>query len=149
MNRTGIIVKEMGQYSKVKLMRHTACGNCGACHLGDDQKDVHLIALNDVHGKEGDLVEVTMGTDSVLRAAFIMYIIPLAALLVGVFMGQPIFEMMGLKNVEVPSALLGLLLMVGIYLVIKKNDRKFLQSRKYTAHIEMIVQKHHNEIQPL
>ncbi|MBF4693736.1 SoxR reducing system RseC family protein [Fusibacter ferrireducens] len=149
MNRTGIIVKEMGQYSKVKLMRHTACGNCGACHLGDDQKDVHLIALNDVHGEEGDLVEVVMGTDSVLKAAFIMYIIPLAALLIGVFLGQPIFGMMNLSNIEVPSALLGLVLMVGTYLVIKKNDQKFLKSKKYTAHIEMIVQKHHKEMQPL
>lgn len=149
MNRTGIIVKEMGPYSKVKLMRHTACGNCGACHLGDDQKDVHLIALNDVQGEEGDLVEVTMGTDSVLRAAFIMYIMPLAALLIGVFLGQPIFETMGFGNIEVPSALLGLVLMIGTYLVIKKNDQKFLQSKKYTAHIEMIVQKNHKEMQPL
>lgn len=149
MNRTGIIVKDMGKYSKVKLMRHTACGNCGACQLGDDQKDIHLIAMNDVHGEEGDLVEVTMGTDSVLSAAFIMYIIPLAALLIGVFLGQPIFKTLGFSNIEIPSALLGLVLMVGTFLVIKMNDQKFLQSQKYTAHIEVILQKSHKEMQPL
>ncbi len=149
MNRTGIIVEDMGKFSKVKLMRHTACGNCGACQLGDDQKDIQLIALNDVNGEKGDLVEVTMGTDSVLNAAFIMYIIPLAALFVGIFAGQPLFGLLGFGNVEIASALFGLVLMALTFFIIKLNDQKFLHSQKYTAHIAVVLQKNHKDMMPL
>ena len=68
MDRTGIVVDQMGEFSKVKLLRHTACGNCGACQLGDDQKDIMLVARNSAKANVGDMVEVSMATGGVLSA---------------------------------------------------------------------------------
>ena len=111
MDRAGIVVSQMGEYSRVKLVRHTACGNCGACQLGDDQKDIMLVAKNAVKAKDGDLVEVSMETGGVLSAAFIMYILPLVGLFIGLLVGQTFF-----KGSDVMTALLGLVFMAAILL---------------------------------
>ncbi|MDH8677128.1 SoxR reducing system RseC family protein [Fusibacter bizertensis] len=144
MDRAGIVVSQMGEYSRVKLVRHTACGNCGACQLGDDQKDIMLVAKNAVKAKDGDLVEVSMETGGVLSAAFIMYILPLVGLFIGLLVGQTFF-----KGSDVMTALLGLVFMAAIYLVIKMNDKRFLRNEKYTAKILKILQSEHDGMVPL
>lgn len=144
MDRAGIVVSEMGEYSKVKLVRHTACGNCGACHLGDEQKDIMMIAKNAVHAKKGDLVEVSMATDGVLSAAFIMYVIPLAGLFIGLLLGQILFA-----GKDIMTAFLGLIFMGLTFVIIKLNDKRFLKNEKYTAQILTILQSEHDGLVPL
>ena len=144
MDRAGIVVSEMGEYSKVKLVRHTACGNCGACHLGDEQKDIMMIAKNAVHAKKGDLVEVSMATNSVLSAAFIMYVIPLAGLFIGLLLGQMLFA-----GKDIMTAFLGLIFMGLTFVIIKLNDKRFLKNEKYTAQILTILQSEHDGLVPL
>jgi len=144
MDRNGIVIEEMGSYSKLQLVRHTACGSCGACHLGDEQKEITLIAKNDVGAHKGDLVEVEMATESVLSAAFIMYVLPLIGLLTGLGVGHFIFG----KN-DVLTALSGLLIMSIVFIFIKMNDKKFLKSDKYVAHVVQILQKDCDKIIPL
>jgi len=121
MDRAGVIVSEMGEFSKVKLVRHTACGNCGACQLGDDQKDIMLIAKNTVHAKMGDLVEVSMATNSVL-----------------IFPGK-----------DVMTAFLGIGAMALSFVMIKLNDKRFLKNDKYVAHILTVLQSEHEGMVPL
>lgn len=147
MDRTGVIIEEMGQFSKVKLLRHTACGNCGACQVGDDSKDVHLVAKNSVNAHTGDMVEVSMNTDSVLSAAFIMYVIPLAALFAGLAIGHFVFS--SFDNGELMSGGLGFALMVMTFWIIKLNDKHFMKSDKYTAQILRVIQTDHDTIVPL
>ena len=144
MDRAGIVVSEMGEYSKVKLVRHTACGNCGACQLGDEQKDIMMIAKNAVHAKKGDLVEVSMATNSVLSAAFIMYVIPLAGLFIGLLLGQMLFA-----GKDIMTAFLGLIFMGLTFVIIKLNDKRFLKNEKYTAQILTILQSEHDGLVPL
>jgi len=144
MDRAGIIVSQMGEYSKVKLVRHTACGSCGACQLGDEQKDILLVAKNTVNAKNGDLVEVSMATNSVLSAAFIMYVIPLVGLFVGLLTGQVFFA-----GNDVLTALMGLAVMALAFLIIKLNDKRFLKNEKYTAQVLKVLQSEHEGIIPL
>lgn len=144
MDRTGIIVDQMGEFSKVKLLRHTACGNCGACQLGDDQKDIMLVARNKAKANVGDMVEVSMATGGVLSAAFIMYVIPLFGLFVGLMLGQLFFN-----GNDALVALVGVLTMSLAFFIIKLNDKKFLKNEKYTAQILNILQSEHTTMVPL
>ncbi len=141
MERTGVIVSEADGLSKVKLLRHTACGNCGACQLGDDQKDVHLMAQNPLKACVGDMVEVSMPSNGVLSAAFIMYVIPLIGLFIGMVLGTVLFD-----GKEWAAGLFGLLVMVAAFVIIKISEKKFLRNDKYTAVIQSIVQKSHDGI---
>lgn len=144
MDRTGIVVDQMGEFSKVKLLRHTACGNCGACQLGDDQKDIMLVARNSAKANVGDMVEVSMATGGVLSAAFIMYVIPLFGLFLGLMLGQVLFA-----GNDGLIALMGVLLMAVAFFIIKLNDKKFLKNEKYTAQIQNILQSEHATMVPL
>lgn len=144
MDRTGIVVDQMGEFSKVKLLRHTACGNCGACQLGDDQKDIMLVARNSAKANVGDMVEVSMATGGVLSAAFIMYVIPLVGLFAGLMLGQLLFS-----GNDGLVALMGVLLMATSFFIIKLNDKKFLKNEKYTAQILNILQSDHATMVPL
>lgn len=141
MERTGVIVSELDGLSKVKLLRHTACGNCGACQLGDDQKDIHLMAQNPVKACIGDMVEVSMPANGVLTAAFIMYVIPLIGLFLGMILGTFIF-----KDLEWAAGLFGLATMALSFVIIKMNERKITSSTQYTAVIQSVVQKNHDGI---
>ena len=134
----------MGEFSKVKLLRHTACGNCGACQLGDDQKDIMLVARNSAKANVGDMVEVSMATGGVLSAAFIMYVIPLFGLFLGLMLGQVLFA-----GNDGLIALMGVLLMAVAFFIIKLNDKKFLKNEKYTAQIQNILQSEHATMVPL
>lgn len=150
MDRTGVIVSVNKDYSQIKLLRHTACGSCGACHLGDDQKDVLLFAKNKLDAEVGDMVEVSMGTDGVLSAAFIMYMIPLIAFFIGLAAGMMILNAASYQgNVEIAASGIGVLLMAGAFGMIKVNENRFLKNDKYTAHVEAIIQKGSETIIPL
>ncbi|MGX8795562.1 SoxR reducing system RseC family protein [Fusibacter sp. JL298sf-3] len=143
MERMGMIIESKGAVAKIKLMRHTACGSCGACQLGDDQKDILLTAKNEVSAEIGDVVEVGMPTAGILSAAFIMYVIPLIGLFLGLGIGTLVFKS---GDTEVYAGLLGLGIMALAFLVIKLNEKRILKSDKYTAHILSIVQKHHDDL---
>lgn len=85
MQRIGIIERLMPhQKAMVRLVRHTACEKCGACHLGDANKNITMVAMNDIGAVTGDKVTIEMPTGGVLKAAFIMYMIPLLSLFIGV-----------------------------------------------------------------
>jgi len=150
MERTGIVVSFDRGLSKIKLVRHTACGSCGACQLGDDSKDIHMLASNDLQAEIGDIVEVSMPTNSVLSAAFIMYVIPLFGLFLGVFTGPLIMNLMNINiGSDLGSVIFGLLFMMLMFFIIKLNDNRFLQNEKYTAHISTIIQKSKDTVNPL
>lgn len=145
MERMGVIVENKGLYSKVKLIRHSACGSCGACQMGDNQKEVFITALNQVDAEEGDYVEVVMPTSGILGAAFIMYMIPLFALFAGLIIGWFAFS----AHNEVYAAVMGLGMMSLAFAVIKINEKKIAKNEKYTAQILSIVQKNHEDLDQL
>lgn len=143
MERIGIIVEENGGFSKVKLMRHSACGSCGACSMGDDSKDVFLVARNQIGAKIGEFVEVGMPTAGILSAAFIMYMLPLAALFLGLGLGVLGFDS---PNEELLSGGLGFFFMALTFLWIKKHEKNITKNDKYNAQILSIVQKNHEDL---
>lgn len=143
MERIGIIVEDNGGFSKVKLMRHSACGSCGACSMGDESKDVFLVARNQIGAKKGEFVEVGMPTAGILSAAFIMYMLPLAALFVGLGLGILLIES---PNEEILSGGLGFLFMALTFMWIKKHEKNITKNDKYNAQILSIVQKNHEDL---
>lgn len=143
MERMGVVVEQKGKFSKVKLMRDSACGSCGACQMGDESKEVFLMARNEPSAEIGDIVEVSMPTSGILSAAFIMYVIPLLSLFVGIVLGSVLFKG---DNGELFTALLGLVLMGMTFMAIKVNEKKLTKSDKFNAQILSIVQKNHEDL---
>lgn len=89
----GIIIEIIkGNIAKVKVGRHNECKNCGACP-GDSS--VVIEAKNPIEAKLGQRIAFEMKETNMLMAAFVVYIVPLVAVVVGVFLGQTIAKKFG------------------------------------------------------
>ena len=140
MNRTGIVIEKSGDFASVKLMKHAACGDCGACHMGAENMNITVDCVNEADAQIGDRVEIDMKTQNVLGAAFIAYVIPLFVLVVGITVSSAIMKAMGYEvHREMISFLVGATLTAITYLIIKLNDKKFYNSKKYLSTITKIL----------
>ena len=81
----GIVLQVIaGNLAKVKASRHNDCENCGAC---PGNSAMVLEARNDIGAKPGQHVVFEVQEINMLKAAFIVYILPLIAVFIGVCLG--------------------------------------------------------------
>lgn len=131
MLQTGI-VKEINRDSAVVMIeRSSSCGeSCASCGLCPGQK-TEVKALNEAGAKINDTVIISMADKKVLGAAFLVYIVPLIALIAGYFVGDAIFHK------EALAILTGFLLMALFFCAIIFADRRI--NSRYTPKIVRIV----------
>ena len=124
----GVVDSLKGQNAIVNLTRSTACGDCGACQMGKENLDRQVEAYNPVGAKVGDFVTKEMEDGKVLKAAFMVYIIPLVILVGGIFGTILTLQMFQIsKNAEVYGFLVGLVGMFISFVFIKKRDKKLAE----------------------
>ncbi len=80
----GFVLEVIGDMAKVKTSRHNDCENCGAC---PGNSAMVLEALNPVGAKPGQRVVIEVQEINMLKAAFIVYILPLIAVFIGAVLG--------------------------------------------------------------
>ena len=81
--------------AKVLVEKSSACGNCSAksfCHPFGEEKEVKIDAFNNIGANKGDRVKVAIKSSTFLKASFLMYIVPIIAMLAGAFAGELIFH---------------------------------------------------------
>lgn len=141
MNQKGYIVEIVDEKTvKLKMQQHSACASCGKCASSTDKKDIIVEADNNIGARVGDYVEVNMDSMNVIKAASIVYVIPLVVLLGGTIIPYSILISMNIDlNIELISGIIGMVLTVITYLIIKSKDSKFRESRAYIPIITKIV----------
>lgn len=80
----GIVIELTGEMARVKTSRHNDCENCGAC---PGNSAIVLDVRNPVGAKVGQHVIVEVQEVGMLKAAFIVYVLPLLAIFAGAAMG--------------------------------------------------------------
>ena len=88
----GIVLEVFDGTAKVKTSRHNDCENCGAC---PGNSAIVLEADNSLGAKPGQRVAVEVQEVNMLKAAFIVYVLPLIAIFVGVLIGNVVAEKLG------------------------------------------------------
>ena len=75
-------------------VRESACsGDCHKCSgCGAAKETILLKAENPIGAKRGDLVKLESETGPVLKAAVVMYMLPMLMFFVGYFVGDAIFQ---------------------------------------------------------
>ena len=137
MAEIGQVTEIKGDLIRVKLQRHDACDHCNACSAGVETEEMMLEAENLCLAKPGDLVEISLEESNFLVAVIIMYIIPLAGLLVGIALGYAVGGYTAM-NREVLALIVGFALLAITYLVIRSNESKF-NTRKFRPIASSIV----------
>lgn len=87
MQELGIVTAVHGSLADVRISRTTACATCGKCHGFDENQQLLVKARNSAGAAVGDAVRLELEGVSVVRAAAIVYGLPLLGLLAGFFIG--------------------------------------------------------------
>ncbi len=134
MKQAGIIIDVQGNKAVVQIKRATACGEkCGQCS-GCETTINKVEAINPINAKIGQTVIMELPDANVLFAAFIMYIVPIILLFGGIGIGYIV-----LKNIAF-AIIIGVIVMILSFFVIKKMDGAFLKSEKFKPIITKIIQ---------
>ncbi|MGL4913773.1 MAG: SoxR reducing system RseC family protein [Romboutsia sp.] len=143
MNQQGYIIEIVDEKTaKLKMQRHSACAACGKCVTSSEKKDIIVEVDNTIGAKVGDHVEVNMESMNVLKATAIAYVIPLIALLVGTIGTYYVLDIMSIGiNIEAVSGIVGILFMLITFFMLKKNDKKFRDSKEYIPIVTRVLGK--------
>lgn len=144
MNQQGFIIDIVdNRTAKMIMQRHSACASCGKCtKLSSECQDLVVEVDNSIGAKKGDRVEVSMESVKVLKATLLAYVVPLIFLLVGTILTYYILDLIKFSGeIEVISGVVGLLCTLVSYLLLRKNDDKFKQSRQYIPKITRIIEE--------
>ncbi len=125
---SGKVVKVEGDTVEIAVPRSERCKSCGICPLSADGSV--LLKVNvDRDVKVGDEVKIRTKDKYVILSAFIIYIIPVIALITGYFLGGLLFSSELLKIVS------GFLFMGTSFLIDRFLDKKV----RFPQEIELIV----------
>lgn len=131
MREMGLVVAVDQKNAQVRFERSAACSKCRACGMLADAKEIIISVENTLSAKVGDSVEIDMQTKGVMMASAIVYVIPLIALFLGLFVGPVITKLLGLALDEDMSAGVCALVFIGIsWLTLKGIDAK-LRKKTY------------------
>lgn len=143
MQEEGLVVKTMGGMAQVETIQREACKSCGAqgmCHaMGGDKRRV-IAAINQVGAVEGDKVVLAMPRKGVLGASFLVYMVPVAALLVGASLGKKWGPAWGLEP-QTAAVVLGGAGLVAAWLVLRKVSRRLEGRKELTVTVVRILRK--------
>ena len=128
----GIVIDVKGGKAFIKTEKGTSCESCVAretCHGTIGTNEVIIEAENRINAKFGDKVVVMVGTATLLKASFILYLGPIAGLILGVVLGQMLVKQFTLSiNPDLLSGIMGVLFLVitffGIRLYGKRLEKK-------------------------
>lgn len=141
MKECGLVLEVMDHKAVVNIKRKSACGQCKACEMGrSDVKEINIVAKNDIGAQVDDNVNIIMDTPDVLKAAIIVYLIPLVALVSGVALGTFIAKIKGLPS-DWTGIITGLLFLGVSYIYVRTQDKKLAETKKYEPIITEILGK--------
>ena len=99
MEQVGLVVEVKEDKAVVAVKRHDVCSKCGGCGVAASGRgETQLEALNKVNATVGQTVKIYSDTSHILKASFMVYIVPLLALLAGLFIGQQLEGSAGLRR---------------------------------------------------
>jgi sigma-E factor negative regulatory protein RseC len=124
----GTVVELKGKYQAVVLCEKSSfcksCASMEACHVGADNRSMLVDAHNTLGAEVGNRVKVVTSSKSFLQSSFLLYIVPLLALVLGAIIGQTVGERLeGGPDPNLLSAVIGVAFLVGAFLVIKVGSR--------------------------
>jgi len=114
LRQVGEVTAVHGNTATVKVKKHSACAECRhKCAMAHEAKEVAVTADNRAEARVGDSVVLELSDREVLKAAFLIYIVPVLFLFIGVGLGT----VLGLT--ETHALLMGLAGLVSSFLLLK------------------------------
>lgn len=131
----GIVIETSEDMAKVKANRHGDCKSCGACP-GDNATVLEV--QNPLGAKPGQRVVFEIKEENMLKAAFVVYILPIIAIFLGGICGTWLATRFGQpeKMFQIGGAIIAFILSI---LYVKVFDRAIDKNNKAKPIITRIL----------
>ncbi|MDH5571831.1 MAG: SoxR reducing system RseC family protein [Gammaproteobacteria bacterium] len=114
---TAIIIECDGEYAWIEAQRKTACGQCNvnkACGTSTlskvlGNKSTRMRAINQAQAQKGETVLVGLHESALLTGSFVVYIIPIACMLLFAIFGKLIAQQWLFQSGEGLSIIFGII----------------------------------------
>jgi len=136
----GIIEKILNQKAVVRIRKGSQCASCnskGACQALND-RDMLIEVANDLQAKKGDHVEISVPTRSLLKLSLVVYLLPIAALIIGAYAGGSLAHSFHVQA-NLASIMTGGFALGIVFCVLKWLDRNARASGKYRPRMRRIL----------
>lgn len=132
MEEEGRIIKIEGNLARIEIERKSACRTCGLCSLRG--KNTMLAeAENSIGAKAGERVRIEIPSSIILKGALLFYILPLAALILGMVLGIKI------THLQTGGLILGFFFFVFSFILIWLYSKKRKAQNIYRSKITRII----------
>ena len=142
MEQFGLVINTTNDTAIVNLQRHLTCESCGKCGIlsGSGKRDITVEALNPIQAQSGQRVILETDDRQILFISFMLYLVPVAALLSGIFLGLAAAARLNLTmNHELFAVCTGLVMMAMVFTLIRLWDRSVKNNPKYKPVITGLI----------
>jgi sigma-E factor negative regulatory protein RseC len=119
------------------------CGSCGcrgACQALGGGKERRVTAINRAGATVGDQVTLTISSGSFLKASFMVYLLPIIALVIGSVMGQRYSaQIWAAAKPDTVAVLAGVFCLAVSFLGIRLYNSRLKEGQKYYPVIERVI----------
>ena len=137
----GIVMRVTPPTAWVKATRSDACKHCaarGSCNVIGEGKEVEVEAINKAGARVGDQIILTFETAPFIKAAFLLYVLPIIFMIIGALIGKNMAA-----NVNIDESLLSMFfgfafLALGV-LFVRKKANQLAQRKSYRPKITRII----------
>ncbi len=138
----GIVTALTDTGAWIKTQKNSSCAACSARHScqTDGGKEAKVEVRNDVHARLGDRVVIYFKTASLLKAAFLLYIVPILGLLAGAGLGQKIAQLYAIQG-SLPAILAGFSSFAATVLWVKLRANQLSGQDSYQPRITRVIKK--------
>jgi sigma-E factor negative regulatory protein RseC len=124
----GTVVELKGKHTAVIMCRKSSlcehCATSGSCALSDDDQTRLIEVQNLLGASVGERVRIATSTRSFLQSSFLLYIVPLIALVIGAVIGKIVGELPAVAlDPNLLSAVFGVFFMVGSFVILRVGSR--------------------------
>lgn len=142
----GSVVELKGKHIAVVVAeKSTFCKHCASmehCNLGTDNRTMVMEAENSLGASVGDRVKIVTSSKHFLQSSFILYIVPLLALLVGGILGHVVGERMeGGPDPDLLSAVIGTAFLVASFFIIRVATRAIPRDNYLPRIVEILPEE--------
>ena len=136
----GVIEKISHQRALVRIQKSSSCATCesrGACQM-HGSKEMLVEVKNDLRAREGDCVELSIPTRSLLRISLLVYLLPVLALILGAYAGGEWAASRGVPP-TLPSIVGGVLTTAISFYALRLFDASVGRKAEYLPRMTRIV----------
>lgn len=137
----GIVIKLDEDSAWVRATKTGACDSCSArssCHVMGGGREMEINAINGAGARVDDHVVLSFDTTSLLKAAFLLYIVPIVALMLGAMAGH-ILSMPLQLDPSIGSCVVAFLFFGLAVIFVKSKGNAMGKKREYQPQIIRIL----------